>query len=161
MCNHISLAHRDCGLVSWQLCHSRAAQLLTKTCFHFSCSRLPCASQRSHSLQLGPPKCLWHCVSCYQGEGVEVVRALASLHPRMEGMVPTWSPHPAGWTPHPEARRRNKVDTAWALAPTCPGLSHEGDRDTLSFSPFLGGHLVPVTNICPKSRSALQSPPQL
>ena len=120
--------------------HSRAAQLPTRSHFPFSCSQLPCTSQPSHPLQLG------HSVSCYQGGEVEVVRALARLHPRTEGMMPTWSPHPAGWSPHLEAGRRNKGDRAWALPPTCPGLSHERDRDILSFSPFWGGHLVPVTN---------------
>ena len=135
--------------------HSRAAQLPTRSHFPFSCSQLPCTSQPSHPLQLG------HSVSCYQGGEVEVVRALPSLHPRTEGMMPTWSPHPAGWSPHLEAGRRNKGDRAWALPPTCPGLSHERDRDILSFSPFWGGHFVPVTNLCPKSQGALQTPPQL
>ena len=102
----------------------------------FSCSQLPCTSQPSHPLQLGPS------VSCCQGEGVEGVRSLASLHPRTEGMMPTWSPHPAGWSPHLEAGRRNKGDRAWDLPPTCPGLSHERDRDILSFSPVLGDTLL-------------------
>ena len=148
MCNHISQAPET---MCW--CpgnpHSRAAQLPSRTHFPFSCSQLPC------TLQLG------HSVSCFQGEAVEVVRPLASLHPWTEGLVPTWSPHPASWSPYLEAGRRNKVDRAWAPTPTCPGLSHEGDRDILSFSPFLGGHFVPVTNLCPKSQGVLQTPPPL
>ena len=72
---------------------------------------------------------------------MEVVRAWASLHPRMEGTMPTWSPHPAGWSPHLEAGRRNKVDRAWAPTRTCPGLSQERDKDILSFGPYLGDTL--------------------
>ena len=44
----------------------------------------------------------------YQGEVVEVVRALASLHPRTEGMVPLWSPHPAGRSPPPRSREEKQ-----------------------------------------------------
>lgn len=125
--------------------------------FSSSCSQLPGTSQPAHRLKLGQR------VSCPQGEVVEGVRALASLRPRTEGVVPTWPPHRLlDGVVHLETGRRNKGDRAWAPDTHCSGLSHEGARNILSFRPLQGvGHFVPVGNLCPKSYSALQNPPHL
>ena len=67
---------------------------------------------------------------------------MASLRPRMQGMVLTWAPHPLlVGVLHPEVGRRNKGDRAWDPTPPCPGLSQEGDRDILSLSPSGGSTL--------------------
>ena len=94
-------------------------------------------------------------------EVVEVLRPWASLHPRTKGTVPTWSSHPLlVGVLHLEAGRINKGDRGWALTPTCPGLSHEGNRH-LDLQTIVGGQFAPVTDLCPKSQSALQNPPHL